>query len=158
MNPRLSMRPAAGALFLGLSFLLASGCAAPGPARLARLKPRAVALSREALVASVRLQKDEKSAHAVVGVLRQAKLTVLKTTVDIPMRVRKGMDEIVVVLDGEGVSEVNGVRDRVSAGHVIVLPRKTRFQFQTRGKKPVSLLSILVPRKVMKAPPTRAED
>jgi len=138
--------------------LLETGCTPLHEGRPIRLIPGTVALSLETLRESVVLEEGEQAGEAIVAMLKHAKLSVISTTQDILARSRKGQDEVIVVLSGEGVSELDGVRDLVSQGHVIVIPRKTMFYFQPRGDEPVTLLSILIPPKVVEDLRSEAAD
>ncbi len=138
--------------------LFGTGCASAREKGTIQIKPKPLALSRNILIENVVLDKGEKSAEAIVATIKQGRLKVITTTEDIPPRSYKRKDEIIIVLDGEGVSELNGIRDIVSQGHVIVIPRKTTFSFQTRGDKPVILLSILVHDKNMQKTPDKENN
>ena len=130
-----------------VSPVIVCGCSGAKPVGALRLAPKAQTISIERLRESIALESGEQTAQAMIGMFKQGRLSVIATSHDIPARSQTVNDEVVVVLEGEGVAVVNGVRDHVKAGDVIVLPRKATLEFQVRGDKTVKLLSIVMLRK-----------
>lgn len=141
-----------------LAVVLGAGCACVHQPHQVRIKPKPMTLSPAELSSSAELDEGEQSAEAVVATLKHGTLSVIATAQDISQRRRRDMDEVIIVLSGEGVSELNGTRTPVSQGCVIVIPRKTTFRFHIRGDSPVKLLSILIPPKKATEQPAEEPD
>ena len=127
--------------------VIVCGCSGAKPVGALRLAPKAQTISVEQLRESIALECGEQTAKATIGMFKQGRLSVIATSHDIPARSQPMNDEVIVVLEGEGVTVVNGVRDHVKPGDVILLPRKATLEFQVRGDKTVKLLSIVMLRK-----------
>ncbi len=125
-----------GAIAFGLS-----GCASTAGLPLA---PQAEVLYPERLAEEDAWVEGQSKSAALVGMARQAQVWVLTSADDIPEYAYRHHDQVFFVLRGEGVVSLDGVRDFVQAGCIVVVPRRTRFMFQPRSEGPVTLASVLV--------------
>jgi len=114
--------------------------------RQAAARPAAPLLVQaETVLEQAPAASENGEAAKVVAETPLAIVRLVALSADSPVYYRKRHDEIISVLAGEGIWEINGIRDRVRQGTLIVVPRGARQRFiHTRGTTLV-LLSIVLP-------------
>ena len=57
----------------------------------------------------------------------------------------KASDQVLLLVEGELSAEIGGVRSRMTAGDVVLIPPKTRHKFTNHGHEPAVTFSVYSP-------------
>ena len=176
------MRNALSSVVIGVAALalLAAGCWGPNINkdldRVERFPKRfdPIVFNADTLLKQVQLAKGDVSKIELIAETAGAKIRVIKANGDLRLQVHKRHDQVLFVLQGEGVIEIDGIRDVVSGkppvareGTLIVVPRRKKYRFINTGQQSLTVVSVLVPSsngrdtkfiKVKKKKKTRSAD
>lgn len=114
----------------------------------------------DAMMKQAQLAKGRTYGIKPIAQTPGARIRVIETSTDVKLQYHKRHDEILFVLQGEGVMEIDGIRDPVSVsprvatrgkppvsgeGILVVIPRGKKFRFINPGRKPLTMISVLIP-------------
>jgi mannose-6-phosphate isomerase-like protein (cupin superfamily) len=93
------------------------------------------------------LARNNENFRQVLFTAKLSQLVLMSIPVgcDIGEEVHEGIDQVLVFVEGEGESVVEGERRPVSEGTVVVIPQGTRHNFINTGNSPLKLYTVYAP-------------
>ena len=95
----------------------------------------------------LRLARENDNFRRVLFTTERSQLVLmaLKPGEEIGEEVHEGIDQVLAFSDGEGEAVIEGKRNPVRAGTVVVVPAGTRHNFVNTGGAPLKLVTVYTP-------------
>ncbi len=95
----------------------------------------------------LRLARENENFRQVLFTTERSQLVLMSVPAgeEIGEEVHEGIDQTLAFVDGEGEAVIEGARQAVRAGSVVVVPSGTRHNFVATGDKPLKLYTVYTP-------------